>query len=775
MIRWFLIVISILSLLDTCYAEVTIYNNLPKNNDYFIGRADELKNISQKFKKNNDIVLSGSAGIGKTQIAKAYAYKNIDNYDIIYWLDAERSIDKQIINLAQLINKALKKSNESLINVNDNAIKETIKSLQEKLINTDLKWLIILDNVTEFTRVGNIFDIKNKKGKGYLISTTRNNEIDKEMIDIKRFKRGESIKFLKQLEESEYTEEQLNLLAELLGDYPLALAQAFSYISSAPNIKVDNYIRLFKDRAGDIMGVEQEILDISQGSYTDNYNKTVKVTTLMLKELIKNYSEETLGFLGFLSVLNAENIPQSLIYNYFKGDEIKASKSIARLLKYSIITKKNKNPSDNNIYNMHELTQKIIRESYKEEEVRNFIRMAAKTLNNLIPIEQESHFPMIEKEYEILDQIDNITEISEKYQINNIDIFANNVTKLEYVLLERRDFDNALKIIEQLDGRFNQEQEIRKSLAYSRFLLMKSAYSAWALSNYKNSNKLAYEAEKIIKKSPNSYEAIMLYMRLAQNHEIQGDFEKALEYVDKAEKIINNNNYNAFGHEGVVTQSRTMIYLDQGKIEEAHKSVTYALKLKEKAYGTYKEINLIPTLCRKAYILAKKGDYNQVLKDIKKIRKLIKDNFKNPYSYSPHPDLIEAIVYFQKGNTDIAYKLIKSSLNTAKQVYSKGNRQMALIYRMLGEILSKKNMHKEALESFIEAEKIYDEILLNKKIEDVSILYEQIVYNGIATLNPMQCYDYRRKHTEVFGIDNKANYRIDKAIIMAQDMPYKEN
>ena len=86
MIRWVLIVISILSLLDTCYAEVTTYNNLPKNNDYFIGRADELKNISEKFKKNNDIVLSGSAGIGKTQIAKAYAYNNIDNYDIIYWV-----------------------------------------------------------------------------------------------------------------------------------------------------------------------------------------------------------------------------------------------------------------------------------------------------------------------------------------------------------------------------------------------------------------------------------------------------------------------------------------------------------------------------------------------------------------------------------------------------------------------------------------------------------------------------------------------------------------
>ena len=115
--------------------------------------------------------------------------------------------------------------------------------------------------------------------------------------------------------------------------------------------------------------------------------------------------------------------------------------------------------------------------------------------------------------------------------------------------------------------------------------------------------------------------------------------------------------------------------------------------MKKKISGSSKNINLIPTLINKAYILAKKSEYTQSLEDLKVIKKLIKDNFKRPYEFSPMPDLIEAMVYLNKGNIDIAYKSINNSLNVARQVYLKSNRNIALIYRTLGEILSKKNRH----------------------------------------------------------------------------------
>lgn len=780
MTRFILIIlISVLSCHSIVWGKESLYNNLPKNNNYFTGRAEELKKIRKELNKRNIIILSGSAGIGKTQIAKAFAHKNINNYNIAFWLDAERSIDEQIINLAKLANKACKIFNEKPIIISKRSIEETIDSLRNRLTNTKLTWILILDNVSDFKRIESLLEIKSKNSNGLTILTTRDNEKDINnisMINIERFTRKDSIEFLNKLEDVEYTEEQLNSLAELLGDHPLALSLAFGYISSATNITIEDYIRLFKSRSAEIMDAEQEILNISKGSYTDNYQRSVKVATLMLKELTKEYSKEAYDFLGVISVLHSKNIPQSLIYTYFKGDEIKASTAIARLLKYSIITRKNKDKGakEDNIYTIHDLTQKIIQESFQKEDIIKNIEIASSTIRNLIPTERELYIPLIEKEYEILDQIDSLSEISDRYGVSNLDVLSNNIKKLEYTLLERRDFINSIKLIEKIESRFK-GSGIEYTIEYSRFLIAKVTYLSWAFSNYTESNKFAYQAEQIIRKKPNSYEAIMLYMRLAQNHEIQGDFDKALEYVEITKKLIQNNKYNSSHHEGIITQSKTKIFIDQGKIEEAYQSVLYELELDNKLSGSTKEINTIPTHCTKAYILTQKGMYEEALKDVRTIRGLINKHFETPYFYSPIPDLIESIIFYKKGEIEVAYKLIKNSLELARKVYPKGNRQMALIYRTLGEILGKKDMHEEALKYFQEAEKIYDEILVNKNIEDVSILYEQIVYNGIATLTPTQCNDYKDKHTEVFGDENKANFRIFKAITMAEDAPYKKN
>ena len=62
--------------------------NLPIKNLYFVGRNDELAQIQRSLKGNERHLLWGSGGIGKTQIAKAYAWSNADHYDFIWWINA---------------------------------------------------------------------------------------------------------------------------------------------------------------------------------------------------------------------------------------------------------------------------------------------------------------------------------------------------------------------------------------------------------------------------------------------------------------------------------------------------------------------------------------------------------------------------------------------------------------------------------------------------------------------------------------------------------------
>ena len=72
-------------------------NNIPYiQNRHFTGRKeilDELQNSLKPGEKNpSSIVLFGMAGVGKTQIAIAYALKNGYLYDTIWWVNAENEL-----------------------------------------------------------------------------------------------------------------------------------------------------------------------------------------------------------------------------------------------------------------------------------------------------------------------------------------------------------------------------------------------------------------------------------------------------------------------------------------------------------------------------------------------------------------------------------------------------------------------------------------------------------------------------------------------------------
>ena len=71
-------------------------NTLPvAENQRFFGREDILRRLEEHLtpadtsSRLSSIALYGLGGIGKTQIALAYAYQNLDVLDAIFWISAE--------------------------------------------------------------------------------------------------------------------------------------------------------------------------------------------------------------------------------------------------------------------------------------------------------------------------------------------------------------------------------------------------------------------------------------------------------------------------------------------------------------------------------------------------------------------------------------------------------------------------------------------------------------------------------------------------------------
>ena len=78
--------------------QISEHNNLPPQNPYFTGRADQLSKINHLLVKQGDAVnirqtISGLGGIGKTQLAIQYAYSYGSIYkNCIWFVNAETSL-----------------------------------------------------------------------------------------------------------------------------------------------------------------------------------------------------------------------------------------------------------------------------------------------------------------------------------------------------------------------------------------------------------------------------------------------------------------------------------------------------------------------------------------------------------------------------------------------------------------------------------------------------------------------------------------------------------
>jgi hypothetical protein len=71
--------------------------SLPLANPNFTGRDGLLKRIHDSFQKEQASIaitqaIAGLGGIGKTQLALAYAYAYQGRYDLIWWLNAESDL-----------------------------------------------------------------------------------------------------------------------------------------------------------------------------------------------------------------------------------------------------------------------------------------------------------------------------------------------------------------------------------------------------------------------------------------------------------------------------------------------------------------------------------------------------------------------------------------------------------------------------------------------------------------------------------------------------------
>ena len=181
------------------------------------------------------LALHGTGGVGKTQLATEYAYRYINDYNIVWWIPSEQPelIAERIAGLAPTLG----------LQANSDVTRVATAVIEE--LSTRDRWLLIFDNVENPDDISPYL----RSGLGHIVITSRLRGWGRlaEQLPVDVFDRSESITLLRH--HLPALEDQLaHGLAEELGDLPLAIEQVAAHLEET-DTPVETYLRMFRTRA----------------------------------------------------------------------------------------------------------------------------------------------------------------------------------------------------------------------------------------------------------------------------------------------------------------------------------------------------------------------------------------------------------------------------------------------------------------------------------------------------------------------------------------------
>lgn len=742
-----------------------IISNAPYTNKDFVGRTEEIKFIREYFVNNTSnpiLALVGNAGIGKSQIAKKYLSLHKDKHDIIWWIDADKNITIQLINLIQEWNSNTQVTKENYIHIDEVDTDLTIQRLKNALTNTKLSWILVFDNASKKEEIDEYVNIKHSMHKGHIIVTTKNKHDWEYMKTIETFQRKESVELLSKLINSN-NKAKLDILAATLDDYPLALAQAGSFIKMNPTISIEKYIELYQQERKRLWQYEKRFFSASDPILLDKYGSTIKATLEINLNEVKKKSIEAFNLLAVLAFLSNENIPVNMLRQYFNSDDLEIAEALLLLIQYSLIDIKNNATHSDKTYTIHEVTQLVMQDMLSESQKVNAIKTAMRDLNKIIPTQLDRLLPLISKEYFFLDQIDKVCKYGEEHKIYNNDLIDLNIRKLEYFLNGKRDEKTTGQLIPIIADLISKTEDI-SNMTKARFQFAQASYQAWIYVDFKASTQAIELALKLLNEYPDAHEEyLMAYNRLAQLHIVQGDVDEAFKYSELGRKVVEKAT-GFLGNQDAFYGIRGKIFEDLGDFNEAYKNIELseiqANQVEDKDFQT---VITVDALLIKGILLSKMGQYKESYKLAQSADKKMKKIFGTQINHwTSLVKMIMAYSLSNMGKLSQAQNYIKNCIHTFKDLYSekKYNRHYAYAYMVQGNIEAAQGNYQKAQQSYLNAQDMYNKILKKKKIDDLSYLYTKLAINSSKIKDSYSTSYYLNEHRKTFGEAHKRTFEI---------------
>lgn len=349
-----------------------------------MGRKDDLGRVERVLSEGGICSicpsLTGMRGIGKSQIAKAYAYDAQGKYDLIWWFNAKLPLDSQFKELGEYWNQNLNFWNRNLpVSEHFSSLdlegdsQKVMERVRDALRKAQSHWLLIFDDAadSEFLRPY-LPSIYSSSWRQHILATSKNSLGWGTKIELSVFEPEDSVDLLEEITQRNDRQGARDLAHELR-HFPLAIAQAAAFISQSPGMTYGRYRDLFRGRRDDLWQREAAARTEASLPGYDDYERTFKAAFELSLEEVGRQSPFAIELLHLCAFLHHQDIPRTVFEGWTQGQErdvdLDLPADLRTLQTFSILTDgkpvlKGRTDTREDIptYSLHELPQMVLKD-----------------------------------------------------------------------------------------------------------------------------------------------------------------------------------------------------------------------------------------------------------------------------------------------------------------------------------------------------------------------------------------------------------------------------
>ena len=324
------------TLLSPDLSDILLSNRLPSANCYFIGRKEELKAVAKALQDHNPVFITGTAGMGKSELVKTYAKKNEKKYTNIIHLFYGGDLKKCVAHM-EFSDDTADMSEEMLFDKHMRILKK---------LHSDS--LIIIDNFNVLPKEDAFFKEFIKLNCKILV-TSRCNISQYETIKISEMDADTELieLFYKHCPSAKSSQDVVKEIIQTVGCHTLTVCLSALSLT-ASSMEPEELLAELKTCG----------LNITSGEDVELYKDDDFTDGLMIEHLSKllqlgKLSNQQLDILRNLSLLPVSGVIKNSFKNWMKLDNLT---DVNHLIKYGFINE----DTDNKKISLHPLLQEVI-------------------------------------------------------------------------------------------------------------------------------------------------------------------------------------------------------------------------------------------------------------------------------------------------------------------------------------------------------------------------------------------------------------------------------